>query len=103
MAVFFALSRALLRLSARRWTHHGLDLVGRNCGDEISHADQIVGGAGEGKNPVDFEHPAMAYLAHQRDGLKPAEAFLDPLSLSLAEGVASMSGGATINGASASS
>ena len=42
----------------------------------------------------------MAHLAHQRDGLQPAEAFLDPLSLSLAQSITGVSGGAAINRAS---
>ncbi len=50
---------------------------------------------------MDLAHSAMAYLAHERDGLQPAEAFLDPLSLSLAQSIPGMSGGAAINRASA--
>jgi len=45
----------------------------------------------------------MAYLAHERDGLQPAEAFLDPLSLFLAQSIPGMLGSAAINGASAAS
>lgn len=58
---------------------------------------RLLGGTGEGKHPMDFGHPTMTHLAHQRDRLQPAEAFLDPLSLSLAESISSMSRGATIN------
>ena len=39
------------------------DLHGRNCGREISHAHQIVGGAGKSKNPVHFAHPQCAPAA----------------------------------------
>jgi hypothetical protein len=48
----------------------------------FSHAHRIVGGSGESKDPTAFAHAAMAHLAHQRDGLQSAEAFLDPLPLS---------------------
>ena len=41
-------------------THCDLDLHGRNCGTEISHAHEIVGGTGKSKNPVHFAHSAMA-------------------------------------------
>jgi hypothetical protein len=35
-----------------------------------------------------FEQSAMSYLPQQSDGLQPAETFLDPLPLPLADGVA---------------
>ena len=66
-------------------THVGPDLHRRNCGGQVSHAHQIVGGAGEGKNPVHFADSAMPNLPHQRNRLQPAEAFFDPLSLPLAD------------------
>jgi hypothetical protein len=47
-------------------THVGPDLRHRNCGGQVSHAHQIVGGAGQGKYPVHFAHPAMSNLAHER-------------------------------------
>jgi hypothetical protein len=56
-------------------THVGPDLRHRNCGGQVSHAHQIVGGAGQGKYPVHFAHPAMSNLAHERYRLQPAEAF----------------------------
>jgi hypothetical protein len=40
-------------------THVGPDLPHRNCGGQVSHGHQIVGGAGQGKYPVHFAHPAM--------------------------------------------
>jgi len=40
-------------------THVGPELRRRNCGGQVAHAHQIVGGAGEGKNPVHFAHSAM--------------------------------------------
>jgi len=55
--------------------------VSRNCGSQVSHPHPIVGGTGEGKDPMDLAHPAMAYLPEERDRLQPTEAFFDPLSL----------------------
>ena len=77
------------------------DLRDPKCGDQVSHAHQIVGGAGEGKDPVHFAHPAMANLPHERYGLQPAEAFFDPLPLLLADGVTRVPCGAAINRAAA--
>src|ERR1041384_65670 len=96
----FAVSRS--KLVAHK-TRCGLNLHGRNYGGETSHAHQIVGGTGEGKNPVHFAHPAMVHLAQKRDGLQPSKAFFDSLPLSLAECIPSMSCGAAINGAPAAS
>src|SRR5579862_8604112 len=39
----------------------------------------------------------MANLAHERNRLQPAETLFDPLSLSLAEGVARVPRGASVN------
>src|SRR5437588_477688 len=75
----------------------GPDSRRRNCGAQVSHAHQVVGGAGHGKNPIYSTDPAMPYLPHQRNRLQPAEALLDSLSLSLAEGVTCVSRGAAIN------
>lgn len=80
-------------------THVGPELRRRNCGGQVAHAHQIVGGAGESKNPVHFAHSAMPYLPQQRDRLQPAEAFFDPLPLSLADGVPRVPCGVAINGA----
>ena len=78
-------------------THFGPDLHRRDCGAQVSHAHQIVGGAGEGKHPVHFVHPAMPNLPHERNRLQPAEAFFDPLPLLLADDVAGVPRGAAIN------
>ena len=40
------------------------------------------------KDPVHLANPTMPNLPHERDRLQPAEAFFDPLPLSLADGVA---------------
>jgi hypothetical protein len=69
--------------SMRLETHVGLDLRHRNCDSQVSHSHQIVGGTGQGKDPMHFAHAAMPNLSHQRDRLQPAEAFFDPLPLLL--------------------
>src|SRR6266516_6489765 len=84
-------------------THFGLDLHRRNCGGQVAHAHQIVGGAGEGENPIYFAHSAMANFPHQRNRFQPAEAFFDPLALSLAHHVTCVSRGATIDCTAATS
>ncbi len=84
-------------------THVGPDLRHRNCGGQVSHAHQIVGGAGQGKYPVHFAHPAMSNLAHERDRLQPAEAFFNPLPLLLTDGVTRVPRGAAINRAAPAS
>ena len=45
----------------------------------------------------------MPHFAQQRNGLQPAKTFFDALPLLLADGIARLSRGATINGAAASS
>jgi hypothetical protein len=89
--------------SIRLQTHVGLDLCHRNCGGQVSHAHQIVGGAGQGKYPVHFAHPAMSNLPHERDGLQPAETFFNPFPLLLAEGVTRVPRGAAVNRAAPAS
>src|SRR5215469_7377757 len=67
-------------------THAGLHLHRWNCDAQVSHAHQIVGGAGEGKDPVHFADSAMSNLAQECNRLQPAKAFFDPLSFSLTDG-----------------
>ena len=44
--------------------HYGPDsLRGNSSGHQVSHAHQIVGGAGEGKHPIDLQRSAMPHLA----------------------------------------
>src|SRR5437899_5915318 len=74
----------------------GPDLRHRNCDGQVSHAHQIVGGAGEGKYIVHFVHPAMPNLSNQRDSLQPAEAFFTPTDLLLTYSVVRVDGGASI-------
>src|SRR5579872_4868812 len=85
------LSQAHLRTDLHCW----------NCGGQVSHAHQIVGGAGESKDAVHFTNPPMPNLPHERDRLQPAEAFFDPLPLLLADGVARVPRGAGIDRAAA--
>ena len=73
--------------SMLRETHFGANLQRWNCRGQISQAHQIVGCAGEGKDPIHFTDPAMAHFPHQRNRLQPAKAFFDPLPLLLADGV----------------
>src|SRR5690349_5003628 len=82
-------------------THFGLDLDRRNCRDQITHAHQIVGRAGESKNPIHAADATMPNFAHQRDRLQPAEALFDSLPLSLAHRVARVPRGAAVNRAAA--
>ena len=62
-------------------THFGPDLHRRNWGTQISHAHQVVSRAGQSQNPMHLAHAAMPHLAHQGNGLQPAEAFFDALPL----------------------
>jgi hypothetical protein len=57
--------------------HIGTDLHRRNGGGQVTHTHQIVGCAGEGKNPVHLAYSTMPNLAHQRNRLQPAEALFD--------------------------
>ena len=78
-------------------THVDSELHRWNWGDQVSHPHQIVGRACEREDPMHFADSAMPQLPHQRNRLQPAEAFLDPLPLSLAQGIAQMARGASIN------
>ena len=63
---------AVLGSNSRRCrTHFGLDLQRRNCNRKIAHTHQIVGGAGEGEDPIHLAHPTMANLAHQGSAPNP--------------------------------
>src|SRR5215469_10416125 len=88
----------LMRLEAEV----GPDLHRLN-GGQISHAHQVVGGAGESEDPVHFANSAMPNFSQERNRLQPAEAFFDALPLSLAHCVARVPRGAAINRAAAGS
>jgi hypothetical protein len=55
---------------------------------QVPHTHQVVGGTGEGEYPVHLKNPAMTHFPQQRDRLQPPEAFLDAISLPLADGIA---------------
>src|SRR5215472_6948165 len=78
-------------------THVGSELHRWNCCGQVSHAHQIVGRARQSEDPMHFTDSAMPHLPHLRNRLQPAEAFFDPLPLSLTEGVAEMARSAVIN------
>jgi hypothetical protein len=84
-------------------THFGLALHARNYGHEVPHSHQIVGGTGEGKEPINLADSAMPQFTQQRNRLQPPETFLDALSLALTDGVARMPRSAFINRAPATS
>src|SRR4029453_18512658 len=54
---------------------------------EITHPDEVVGGQGECEDPAHPIRPAMPCLAHQGNGLQPAEDLLDTLAPLLTDGV----------------
>src|SRR5437016_6918340 len=82
---------------------YDLGLLRRNCrSHQVSHAHQVVGCAREGKDPIYLQGSAMTHFTQQRDGLQPAKTFFDALPFLLADGVARVSRGSTINGAAAS-
>src|SRR5437016_3449028 len=70
-------------------------------GREVSDPHPVVRGEGEGEHPV---HPAGApvpCLAHQSDGLEPAEDLFDALPPTLAHRIARVTGGAAVDRAGA--
>ena len=83
-------------------THFSPDLrdLNRSC-QQISHADQIVSGCGEGENPADAKQTAVPCFAQHSNGLHPAEYFLDSFAFLLADFVTGVTSGALVNGASA--
>ena len=64
----------------------------------VAQSHQVVGGEGEGELEVDLGQAAVLEFAHASDGLGPAETFLDALADALAHGVATVTGGASVNG-----
>src|SRR6202040_184356 len=67
------------------------------CGQNLRDANEIVGGGGKDKKPLDQLPPAMTGLTQTADGLHPAERFLDPLALLHADGIARMARRARID------
>jgi hypothetical protein len=84
--------------------HDGPDLLRWNYAvHQIPHAHQVVGRAGEGEDPIDFQRSAMQNFEQQRNSFQPAKTFFDALPLLLADDIAALPRGAPINGAAASS
>jgi hypothetical protein len=81
-------------------THFYCELRGLNYRrQQFPHAHEVIGSSREGEDPPDFENAPMAQLAQERDGLEPAEAFLNALALLLADFVTSVPSGTAIYGA----
>src|SRR5262249_58188481 len=60
------------------------------CWQQLRHADQVVGRGGEVGPETVTLHTTIARLPPTSDGLEPAEDFLDPLAMPLADRVARM-------------
>src|SRR5207245_11656589 len=82
-------------------THVRPNLPSENCSAQISHAHQIVGGTGEGKNPVHFTDSTMTQLPQERNRFQPPEAFFDPLPPLLTQTIAKVTRRAPVDGAPA--
>ena len=82
-------------------THFRPNLPSENCRAQISHAHQIVGGTGEGKDPVHFTNSTMMQLPQERNRFQPPEAFFDPLPPLLAQTIAKVTRRTPVDGAPA--
>src|ERR1700720_4647769 len=80
-----------------RLTPSTLQTDSLRCGQNLRDANEIVGGGGKDKKPLDQLPPAMTGLTQTADGLHPAERFLDPLALLHADGIARMAGRARVD------
>ena len=70
-------------------------------GQELGEPDQVIGCHREGELPSDAAEPAVPRLAELGRSLGPAEGLLDPLPDRLADPVAGVAGGASIEGGAA--
>src|SRR5438552_15477179 len=70
-------------------------------GREVSDPHQVVRGEGEGEHPVHPAGASLPCLAHQSDGLEPAEDLFDALPPTLAYRIAGVAGGAAVAPAAA--
>src|SRR5260370_1158430 len=68
---------------------------------KIANAHEVVRGEGEGEDPIYLLEAAVPGLPDHSDRLQPSEDLLDSLPLLLADVVALMTGGATIDRATA--
>src|ERR1700738_2702461 len=72
----------------------------RSCaGLQCAHANQVVRRRGEEKLPIHASTPAMPELAESTDGLHPAEDFFDAFAPALADVVACVPRGPSVQGA----
>ena len=81
-------------------THFRPNLHGKNGSTQISQAHQIVGGTGEGKDPVHFTDSTMMQLPQERNRFQPAKAFFDPLPFLLTQTITKVTRRAPVNRAS---
>ena len=65
---------------------------------EVPHPHQIVGSNGNGEDPLDHLNTSIVEFSKTPYCLGPAKYFLDPLPLALADLVANMRGGSTVDG-----
>ena len=81
-----------ISLCIAQWRPEGSVLTPRSrrsC-EQCAQPDQIVGGRGEGDDPVDQFAAAVSELPQAADGFHPTEDLLDQFPLPLADGVARM-------------
>src|SRR6266403_5688759 len=73
--------------------------AGLSCrlGQQISHSYQVISRCREGEHPSDSIRPPEPGFSLQRDGLHPAEDFLNALALPLTQRVAFVSRGSSVN------
>src|SRR5512132_1841498 len=98
-SVWLAGGRALAERHCWLVVGGGLASAGRSCvcPRQFRHADQVVGGKGEGEGHADPSEPAEFGLPQAADRLQPAKDLLDALALFLAERVAGMASGAAVD------
>ncbi len=77
---------------SRRQAHYSLHR------HQLPHSHQVVCCRREDEDPVDARGAAVTQLAQQPDCLQPAEDLFDPLALLLADLIAGVARGATIDG-----
>src|SRR4051794_30554898 len=63
----------------------------------VRSTDQVVGGRGEGHDPIDQFAATVPQLAQPADGLHPAEDLLNQFPFALTDGVARMTGRAPVD------
>src|SRR5580765_2514705 len=66
-------------------------------GEEVPHSYQVISRCREGEHPSDSIRPPEPGFSLQRDGLHPAEDFLNALALPLTHRVAFVTRGSSVN------